>query len=306
VSGHKVADNSGILVVSANAESDIANVEDLACCEHFKLFFLGYRVVDDNTVGGYSLIEMLILGIATVVGVTLKNELLSTGSGRTVFAKTVVNAANHKGTRVNRGSGTLRPVCITVNGLLLERSENRACQIQDKLIVVDLAGKVNLEGVRIMSKDANVIDRAVAKLSFACICDVKKKASSFAVEACVKDSLPRIYNVLGGNNSTVRPAVVLLEVDHHGIFLGVVVFSDLVVINDGVNYLTVFIDGEKGVVDKTADLESRVVVVAKCGIKVEDLFAEIKGDLCALDDFTVDLLVIASGEKSEAADDAEK
>ena len=152
---------------------------------------------------------------------------------------------------------------------------------------------------------ANVINGAVAKLSFACICDVVKKASSLAVESCIKDSLPRIYYVLGRNNGTVGPTVVFLEVDHHIIFLGVVIFMDLVSIYDGINNVTLFVDSEKSVVDKTADLKSRVIVVAKCGVEVEDLFAEIESDLCALDDFAVYLFVIAGGKKSEAADDAE-
>jgi hypothetical protein len=89
---------------------------------------------------------MLVIGRAAVVGVTLKNELFSTGVRRTVFLKTVVYTANHKGTRINRGSGTLGPVSITVNGLLLEGSEHGACKIEDELIVVDLTGKVYLEG----------------------------------------------------------------------------------------------------------------------------------------------------------------
>jgi hypothetical protein len=248
---------------------------------------------------------MLVIGRAAVVGVTLKNELFSTGVRRTVFLKTVVYTANHKGTRINRGSGTLGPVSITINGLLLEGSENGACKIEDKLIVVDLTGKVYLEGERIMRVYANVINGAVAKLSFACISNVVKKASGLAVESCIKDSLPRIYYVLGGNNGTVGPTVVFLEVDHHIIFLGVVIFMDLVSIYDGINNVTLFVDSEKSVVDKTADLKSRVIVVAKCGVEVEDLFAEIESDLCALDDFAVYLFVIAGGKKSEAADDAE-
>ena len=153
---------------------------------------------------------------------------------------------------------------------------------------------------------ANVVDRAVAKLSFACVNDVIEKACSLAVEACVKDSLPRIYNVLCRNNGTVGPTVVLLEVDHHIVFLSVVIFKDLVFVYDRINYLAFFINGEKCVVDKTADLKSGVIVVAKCGVEFEDLFAEIESDLCALDDFAVDLFVVAGGEKSKAADDAEK
>jgi hypothetical protein len=153
---------------------------------------------------------------------------------------------------------------------------------------------------------ANVVDGAVAKLSFTCVYDIVKKASSLAVEACIEDSLPRVYNVLGGNNGTVRPAVVFLEMDHHVIFLGVFVFVDLIGINDGVDNLALFIDSEKSVIDKTADLKSGVIVVAKCGVEVKNLFADVESDLCALDNFAVNLLVIAGCEKSEAADDAEK
>jgi ribosomal protein S6E (S10) len=146
VGRHKVADNCSILVISTNAKSDIANVEDLAGSEHFKLLLLGYRVVDDKAVRNYGLIKMLILGGTTEVGVTLENELSSAGGGRTILRKAVVYTANHKGAGVNGGCRTLRPVCVTVNDLLLEGSENRACKIEDELIVVDLAVKVYLEG----------------------------------------------------------------------------------------------------------------------------------------------------------------
>jgi hypothetical protein len=94
--------------------------------------------------------------------------------------------------------------------------------------------------------------------------------------------------------------------EHHIIFLGLFIFLNLVAINERVYDFAFFINGEKGVKDETADLKCGIVGVAKSGVELVHRFGEIKGDLCALDVFAVDLSVVAGGQKTETADNAEK
>lgn len=190
MSGHKVGYCSGRCIIASYTESDVANVEDLACRKLFELLLLSKGEVNDKAVRSYGLIKMLVFGRAAVVGVTLENEFSGLGSSGTVLVETVAYTANHKGTRVCCCSGSLGPVSIVVYDAFLERSKRGARKIEDELIVIDLTLKVYLKCMRIVSVDADVIDGAVAELSLTSVLYIVEKASSLAVEACVKNSLP--------------------------------------------------------------------------------------------------------------------
>ena len=192
-----------------------------------------------------------------------------------------VDTAQLEGTAANHGTGFLCPVVTLGNDIVTQRCQSQAGQIQEELIIVDLALELDLQQLFLGGVDRYVVNGGVAFLGGTGIFDIKQEGSSFVISIDLQKTLPSKNDIVGGDTGTVRPEGIV-EAEVHLVFAGAFVFLGPIILDKGFLYLAVFVQCEQGVKHKAHDLCQRLVFISLGRVEVVDIVCQIRGDVLPL------------------------
>ena len=258
-----IAVGSNNIVIHGNVTTDI----DSERSNELILCFSCYFLVEVVVFGTFE--NDLFGGIATV-------KFLYTE--RTIGGKVSCAGAPGIGVRSN---------LVFTNG-----NERGAREVVEELLNIRALFKVNSEFVCFYGIETDIVNRQIAALCILCALDAIQHRCRGAVKIGIEDASPSINNVICLNLGSIAPMGVF-DRNFQVIFTCLRIFENFIFLCKSFLQIAVFVKLEETFKNQTKNLNSIIIGISNCGVKIHDLGTEINvefrtlcsrvvfGNLCA-------------------------